>query len=74
MKLLCVTEDLARHSRRVIWLHSSFPQRPLWSGDMLEVPNTVLGRAGWKNVLVRVAGDGETFGAPQIPIGDALGT
>jgi hypothetical protein len=50
-----------------------FPVRPLWSGDGLGAPDTVLDRAGRKEALGDAAGNENLSDAPQIPLGDALG-
>jgi hypothetical protein len=50
-----------------------WPERPLWSGDRLVGPDTVLGYAGRKEALGDVAENEILSGAPQIPLGDALG-
>jgi hypothetical protein len=49
------------------------PERPLWDGDGLGAPDTVSGRAGQKWALGDAAGTLFLSGAPQIPLGDALG-
>ncbi|KAK1666350.1 hypothetical protein QYE76_054509 [Lolium multiflorum] len=42
-------------------------------GDGLGAPDIVLGRAGQKEALGRMAGNVYLSGAPQIPLGDGLG-
>jgi hypothetical protein len=48
----------ARNSRLVSALCLARPKRPLWSGDDLGAPDTVLGHAGWKRTLGRANGAG----------------
>jgi hypothetical protein len=43
----------------------------MWSEDGLGTPDSVLGRAGWKDALRRLTGDENMFVAPQKPLEDA---
>jgi hypothetical protein len=44
----------------------------MWCGDGLGAPDSVLGRAGPKRSLGRVARRGQVSDAPQIPLENAL--
>jgi hypothetical protein len=85
----CEREDATRNKRReptvmeVVadrwepashFVVSGVPGAPLWSGDRLRTPDTVLDRAGWKEPLRHVAGNEILSDVSQILLGAALGT
>jgi hypothetical protein len=64
-----VADRLEPASRFVL---SGVPKRPLWTGDELRAPDTVLGRAERKQVLVHAAENENLSDALQITLRTAL--
>jgi hypothetical protein len=63
----------ARHSPPRFSLCSTCSGRPMWTGDGFGALDTVLGRAGRKEVLGHAAGNKKMSGVPKKLLGDTLG-